>query len=102
MKVNKELRKGFFIQLTINIVAHLVRIAVADLIIKYAPEPQYPTSFCKDSGWQIVSLFIIVAYNIISLLITFISVRKTKVGFLYGFSIVSIIGAVIAWLILII
>ena len=50
----KEFFKGFFIQLIINIVAHLIRIIISFLIIKYAPEPVQPTSFAKDSGWQIL------------------------------------------------
>lgn len=92
----RDFFKGLSIQLGINLIAHLVRIIIAYLIIKYGPEPQTVTSFGKDSGWQMISLFMIIIYNIISLFIAFIKFRKTNVKFLYGFCITSILGGIYA------
>ena len=88
----KKFFKGFFIQLIINIIAHLIRIIVAILIIKYAPEPIQPTSFAKDSGWQIVALLSIITYNIISIVISFIVLRKKDIKLFFGFVTISVIN----------
>ena len=74
----KKFFKGFGIQLLINFIAHLIRIVIAYFIIKYMPikySPEYlVTSFAKESIWQLMSLFFIILYNFIVLVISFISV----------------------------
>ena len=92
----KQFIKGFSIQLCINLIAHLIRIGIAYLIIKYAPEPLYPTSFAKDSGWQIISLFSIIGYNIISLIVSFIRYRKNDMKLFIGWGMISILGIIYA------
>lgn len=88
----KKSIKGFSIQFIINIVAHLVRVLVAYFIIKYGPEPELPTSFGKDSAWQLISLFSIIVYNIISLIVVLIRNRKKDVKFIIGFGIATILS----------
>ena len=88
--------KGFFMQLVINLVMHIVRILVAFFIIKYAPEPQQITSFAKDSGWLIISLFLIMGYNIISFIILSIKKFKSNSKFCLGFFLQSIISFIYA------
>ncbi len=92
----KKYIKGFSLQLCINLLAHAIRILIAYLIIKYAPEPEYPTSFSKDSGWQIISLFSIIGYNIISLIVAFIKHRKKDIRVFKGFVIASILSIIYA------
>ena len=86
--------KGFSIQLCINLLLHVIRLLIAYLIIKYAPEPEYPTSFSKDSGWQIISLLSIITYNIISLIVVFFKYRKKDIKIFVGFGIASILGII--------
>lgn len=86
--------KGFSIQLCINLLLHVIRLLIAYLIIKYAPEPEYPTSFSKDSGWQIISLLSIIIYNIISLIVVFFKYRKKDIKIFVGFGIASILGII--------
>ena len=86
--------KGFSIQLCINLLLHVIRLLIAYLIIKYAPEPEYPTSFSKDSGWQIISLLSIITYNIISLIVAFFKYRKRDIKKFVGFGIASILGII--------
>lgn len=88
----KKFFKGFFIQLIINIIAHFIRIIIAFLIIKYAPEPVEPTSFAKDSGWQILALLSIITYNIISIVISFMVLRKKDIKLFFGFAAISLIN----------
>ena len=92
----KQFIKGFSIQLSINLIAHLIRIGIAYLIIKYAPEPLYQTSFAKDSGWQLISLFSIIVYNIISLIVSFIRYRKNDMKLFIGWGMISILGIIYA------
>lgn len=94
----KSFFKGFGIQLFINIFAHIIRIVVAYLIIKYAPEPSLPTSFGKDTGWQILSLFSIIIYNIFSMIIFIIKYIKNKNENALGFSTMSVLAGIYAWL----
>ena len=86
--------KGFSIQLCINLLLHVIRLLIAYLIIKYAPEPEYPTSFSKDSGWQIISLLSIIIYNIFSLIVAFFKYRKKDIKIFVGFGIASILGII--------
>ena len=86
--------KGFSIQLCINLLLHVIRLLIAYLIIEYAPEPEYPTSFSKDSGWQIISLLSIITYNIISLIVAFFKYRKRDIKKFVGFGIASILGII--------
>ena len=92
----KKYIKGFSIQLCINILLHVIRILIAYLIIKYAPEPEYPTSFSKDTEWQIISLLSIIVYNIISLIVAFFKYRKKDMKIFVGFGIASILGIIFA------
>ena len=96
----KQFIKGFSIQLSINLIAHLIRIGIAYLIIKYAPEPLYPTSFAKDTGWQLISLFSIIVYNIISLIVSlivsFVRYRKNDIKLFVGWGMISILGIIYA------
>ena len=63
------------------------------MIIKYAPEPVHqPTSFAKDSGWQILALLSIITYNIISIVISFMVLRKKDIKFFFGFAAISVIN----------
>ena len=86
--------KGFSIQLCINLLLHVMRLLIAYLIIKYAPEPEYPTSFSKDSGWQIISLLSIIIYNIFSLIVAFFKYRKKDIKIFVGFGIASNLGII--------
>ena len=88
----KKFIKGFCIQLFVNIIAHLIRIIVAYLIIRYAPEPQYVTSFSKDTGWQLIALFSIIGYNLISLIVTFFKYRKNDIFLFVGYGTMSILS----------
>ena len=92
----KKFFKGFSIQLGINLFLHILRILIAFFIIKYAPESEEITSFAKDSGWQILSLFSIIGYNIISFIILCIKNLKNNPKFCFGFLIESIIGFICA------
>ena len=74
----KQYIKGFSIQLLINIGLNLIRILVAFLIIKYAPDVPSTTSFAKDSGWQIWAIASIMLYNIISIIISLIMIFIRK------------------------
>ena len=88
----KQYIKGFSIQLLINIILNLIRILVAFLIIKYAPDVPPTTSFAKDSGWQIWSICSIILYNIISIIISLIMIfRRKNVKQYVGFGTVSIL-----------
>ena len=88
----KQYIKGFSIQLLINISLNLIRILVAFLIRKYAPDVPPTTSFAKDSGWQIWSICSIILYNIISIMISFIMIfRRQNVKQYVGFGTVSIL-----------
>lgn len=92
----KSFIKGFSLQLIINIFAHIIRIIVAYLIIKYAPDPSLQTSFAKDSGWQILSLFSIIGYNIISIIVSLIIFIKKDMKFLLGFEITTVLSIIYA------
>jgi len=48
--------------LLINVVLHLIRIVISYLIMKDANKFVATTSFRKDWGWQILSLFFIIGY----------------------------------------
>lgn len=92
----KDFLKGCSLQLGINLIAHLVRIVVAYLIIKYATEPTTITSFAKDSGWQAISLLLIIGYNTVSLFVSIVRSRKLNMRFLIGFCTISIFGGIYA------
>lgn len=92
----KQFVKGASIQLIINILMHIVRMIVAFLIIKYAPAPSQYTSFGKDSGWQILSLFLILSYNNISLIVSFIEYEEKKTKFFIGIGTISILATIYA------
>ena len=89
----KKFFEGFSIQLCINIVLHIIRIVVAYYIIKYAPEDPY-TSFAKDSMWQLISLYSIIGYNTIFVVIMTIKNKKKDLKLYLGFLTSSLLGIV--------
>lgn len=74
----KKFIKGFSLQLIINIILYLIRYIIDLLILKYAPEVPPTTSFAKDSAWLIWSFCLLMMYNIISILVSFIMIISKK------------------------
>lgn len=82
----KKFLKGFSLQLIIIIFLFLIRYIVDLLILKYAPTVPANTSFGKDSAWLILSFYFVIAYSIISIVISLIMIIckkniKTYAGF---------------------
>lgn len=82
---------GFVTQLIINILLQLIHIIGSSLIIKYAPEPQYPMSVGKDFIWQVIFYLCILVYSAISLIVSFIILRKKDIKYFAGFGIIPVL-----------